>query len=113
MRDTVANLSSHAGQPRVDVPSPSHAHVIGYGTFVKVWVALVILTGALVAISSLGSSNLALLGLLVITPSTASRVFFYFMHLKYESTTLKLMVASAIAVLIIFIALTFADYFYR
>jgi cell division protein FtsN len=33
--------------------------------------------------------------------------------LKYESTALKFMVAIAIAVLIIFIGLTFADYFNR
>ena len=92
----------------LDVP-----HVVGYATFLKVWLALVALTAALVALSSLGSPNLALLGLLVITPTKASLVFFFFMHLKYESTTLKLMVAIAIAVLIIFIGLTFADYWYR
>jgi cytochrome c oxidase subunit IV len=99
-----ATSTTHeAGQP----------HVVPYGTFVKVWLALVILTAALVALSSLGSPNLALLGLLVITPTKASLVFLFFMHLKYEGTTLKLMVASAIAVLIIFIGLTFSDYWYR
>jgi cytochrome c oxidase subunit 4 len=54
-----------------------------------------------------------LLGLLVITPTKASLVCFYFMHLKYESAALKYMVAAAIAVLVIFIGLTFSDYLFR
>lgn len=87
-------------------------HIAGYGTFIKVWIALVLLTGALVGLS-VARPNLALVGLLVITPTKASLVFFYFMHLKYESTALKYMVATAIAVLIIFVLLTFSDYLYR
>jgi len=90
-----------------------HPHIVGYGTFIKVWLALVALTGILVALSVSGTPNLALLGLLVITPTKASLVFFYFMHLKYESAALKYMVAIAIAVLVIFVGLTFTDYLFR
>jgi cytochrome c oxidase subunit 4 len=68
------------------------------------------LTGLLVGLSVTHRPNLALLGLLVITPTKACLVLFYFMHLKYESAALKYMVAAAIAVLIIFIGLTFSDY---
>jgi cytochrome c oxidase subunit 4 len=74
---------------------------------------LLALTGALVGLSALHSPNLALVGLLVITPTKASLVFFYFMHLKYESAALKYMVAIAIAVLVIFVGLTFTDYLFR
>ena len=88
-------------------------HIVGYATFVKVWIALVVLTGLLVGLSLTHRPILALLGLLGITPSKASLVFFYFMHLKYESAALKYMVAVAIAVLIIFIGLTFSDYLFR
>ena len=88
-------------------------HIIGYATFVKVWIALVVLTGLLVGLSVTHRPNLALLGLLVITPTKACLVLFYFMHLKYESAALKYMVAAAIAVLIIFIGLTFSDYLFR
>ncbi len=35
------------------------------------------------------------------------------MHLKYERAALKYMAAVAIAVLIIFIGLTFSDYLFR
>jgi cytochrome c oxidase subunit 4 len=90
-----------------------HPHIVGYGTFIKVWIALLALTGVLVGLSSVHSPNLALLGLLVITPTKASLVLFYFMHLKYESTALKYMVAIAIAVLVIFVGLTFTDYLFR
>jgi cytochrome c oxidase subunit 4 len=90
-----------------------HPHIVGYPTFIKVWIALVILTLVLVGLSSTHSPNLAVLGLLIITPTKASLVFFYFMHLKYESTALKYMVATAIAVLLIFLGLTFADYLFR
>jgi cytochrome c oxidase subunit IV len=100
------------------ITSPSevqadHPHIVGYATFVKVWGALLILTAMLVALSTAGSPNLALLGLLVITPTKASLVFFFFMHLKYESTALKYMVAIALAVLVIFVGLTFTDYLFR
>jgi cytochrome c oxidase subunit 4 len=89
------------------------SHIVGYATFIKVWIALVVLTGLLVGLSITHRPNLALLGLLVITPTKASLVFLYFMHLKYESAALKYMVAAAIAVLIIFIGLTFSDYLFR
>ena len=105
---------STAPTPSVSITQPGHAdHVLGYAIFVKVWIALVVLTAALVALAATRVPNLALLGLLVITPTKASLVFLYFMHLKYENAALKYMVAAAIGVLIIFIGLTFADYFYR
>jgi cytochrome c oxidase subunit 4 len=90
-----------------------HPHIVGYGTFFRVWIALVLLTAALVALSATHNPNLALLGLLVITPTKASLVLFYFMHLKYESAALKYMAAAAISALIIFIGLTFVDFLFR
>ena len=100
----MSNSMQHEAEPM---------HIVGYGTFIKVWIALVLLTGALVGLSVVHRPNLALVGLLVITPTKASLVFFYFMHLRYESAALKYMVATAIAVVIIFVLLTFSDYLYR
>jgi cytochrome c oxidase subunit 4 len=88
-------------------------HIVGYATFIKVWIALVVLTGVLVGLSVTHRPNLAVLGLLFITPTKASLVLFYFMHLKYESAALKFMASAAIAALIIFITLTFSDYLFR
>jgi cytochrome c oxidase subunit IV len=100
----------------MSTPMQDHAeptHVVGYATFIKVWVALVALTLLLVGLSAAHSPNLILAGLLIITPLKASLVFFYFMHLKYESAGLKLMVAIALGALIIFVGLTFMDYLFR
>ena len=90
-----------------------HGHIVGYATFIKVWVALVVLTFALVGLSATHNQSLILLGLLVITPTKASLVFYYFMHLKYENTALKYMVVATLGVLVIFLFLTFTDYLYR
>jgi len=90
-----------------------HPHIVGYRTFIGVWAALVALTLALVGVSATHNQVLILLGLLTITPTKASLVFYYFMHLKYESPALKYMVATTLSVLVIFLVLTFSDYLFR
>ncbi len=90
-----------------------HSHIVGYGTFIRVWAALAALTLALVGVSATHNQTLILLGLLAITPTKASLVFYYFMHLKYESPPLKYMVATTLGVLVIFLGLTFTDYLFR
>ena len=108
----MSNMSSSI-EHEAEHPETGHPHIVGYATFIKVWIALVVLTAMLVGLSATHSPDLMLLGLLVITPTKASLVFFFFMHLKYESTALKYMVAIALAVLVIFIGLTFTDYLFR
>ncbi len=92
---------SHAGNPAA-----------GYGTFVTVWVMLVLLTGLLVAVSSFGH-KWAVLGLLTITPCKAALVFYYFMHLKYEGALLRGILLVTLGTLLIFFALTYADVAFR
>jgi cytochrome c oxidase subunit IV len=84
----------------------------GYRTFILVWVALLLLTAALVGLSHLGQSY-AVLGLLTITPLKAALVFYFFMHLKYESTLFKGVLFVTLATLLIFFALLFADVAFR
>lgn len=90
-----------------------HPHVVGYATFIKVWPALMVLTLLLVGLSTTHVPGLAVLAMLVITPTKAILVFFYFMHLKYESTALKYMVAIALFAVVIFVGLTFTDFLWR
>jgi cytochrome c oxidase subunit IV len=107
-------LTAQPAPPQGGHLDADHAeHIVGYGTFIKVWILLVGLTLALVGLSALHSPNLAVIGLLIITPTKASLVLFYFMHLKYESTALKYMVTVAILALVIFVGLTFSDYLFR
>jgi cytochrome c oxidase subunit 4 len=80
----------------------------GYGTFIRVWLVLVVLTAALVGLSHLGPKA-ATLGLLTISPVKAGLVFYYFMHLKYEGPLLKAVMLVALGTLLIFLTLLFAD----
>ncbi len=92
--------------------SPDHAEHPGYGTFVKVWVALVLLTGLLVLMSHFGQTT-AVWGLLLVTPLKAGLVFYFFMHLKYEGALLKGVVLVTLGTLLIFFALLFSDVAFR
>ena len=92
-------------------PSETDAHP-GYGTFIKAWVALVILTGLLVLASHLGQTG-AVWGLLTLTPLKAGLVFYFFMHLKYEGSLLKIVVLVTLGTLLIFFALLFSDVAFR
>ena len=102
--DTDKNMDTHA-------PSETQAHP-GSGTFIKVWVALVILTGLLVLASRLGQTA-AVWGLLTLAPLKAGLVFYFFMHLKYEGPLLKTVVLVTLGTLLIFFALLFSDVAFR
>jgi len=94
-------------------PLPEHSAIEpGYGTFIAVWAALVLLTGLLVAMSHVGQ-RYAVLGLLTITPLKAALVFYFFMHLKYEGPLLKAVVFVTLGTLLIFFALLFSDVAFR
>ncbi len=90
-----------------------YGHIVPYRTFVKVWIVLLILTTVLVYVSTAFHELLSVPALLTITPLKACLVFFYFMHLKYEKPFLKALVVMVLAVLTLFIGLTFLDLFYR
>ncbi len=85
------------------------AHVVPYRTFVVVWLVLLLLTTALVVAGKVYHEVLAVWAMLTLTPLKAGLVIFYFMHLKYEKPFLKFMVVVTLAVLIVFIGLTFLD----
>ncbi len=84
-------------------------HVVPYRTYLKVWAALVVLTGLLVVAGRGFHGTLAVPGLLTITPLKASLVFYFFMHLRDERPYLKGMVFVALGTLMVFLALLFAD----
>lgn len=92
--------------------SDTHAEHPGYGTFLKVWVVLLVLTGILVGLSHV-SQTAAVWGLLTLTPLKAGLVFYFFMHLRYEGALLKGVVLVTLGTLLIFFALLFADVAFR
>lgn len=87
---------------------------VKYGTYVRVWVGLLILTGLTVSMAGMNLGRLSILIVLAIAAFKSGLVLSYFMHLKYETGLLfKLMIPMVLAVLTIFIGLTFTDIAFR
>ena len=84
-------------------------HAVPFRTYIKVWVALVVLTGLLVVAGRGFHGVLAVPALLTITPLKASLVLYYFMHLREERPYIKGMVFVALITLMVFLALMFSD----
>jgi cytochrome c oxidase subunit 4 len=88
-------------------------HIVPYGTLVRVWLLLLVLTAILVFTTRVYHESMAVYAMLVISPLKAGLVFFYFMHLKYEKPFLKALVLMTLALLVLFIGFMFLDLSYR
>jgi cytochrome c oxidase subunit 4 len=96
-------------QESADIPI-----IIGNRTYALVWLALLTLLATTIGVARmrlLGSYSV--LGSLFIASVKAGLVLLYFMHLKYESRFLKVMLLVAILALTSLIGLTFMDVWYR
>ena len=91
----------------------THNHIVPYRTFILVWIALLILTGATVTVAQYHFGALNIWIALGIATLKSSLVIAVFMHLKDEQPLFKLALLSALAILAIFIGLTFFDVLYR
>jgi len=92
-----------------DTPS----HLVPYRTFILVWVALLLLTGATVAVSRFDLGALNIWAALGIACGKSALVIAFFMHLKYERPLFKLSLLATLLVLAIFIGFTFFDVLFR
>jgi len=88
-------------------------HGPGYALFIIVWCALLVLTGVTVGVAKIHLGFLNVAVALAIATTKAALVTFFFMHLKYENLTFKLMVLVCFTILAIFIGFTFFDTVYR
>jgi len=93
--------------------SEEHAHIVPYKTFMGIWIALLILTGVTVWVAQYNLGPLNIWVALGIATFKSSLVVAVFMHMKYESLLFKIALLSALAILAIFIGLTFFDVLYR
>ena len=59
-------------------------HETRYRTYVRVWLGLLILTGATVSLAGMNLGRLAILSALLIAGAKSGLVLLYFMHLKSE-----------------------------
>jgi cytochrome c oxidase subunit 4 len=87
--------------------------LISYGTYIMVWLALLILTGLTITVAGLNLKNFAIVAALFIAGFKSTLVLNYFMHLKFESALFKNMVYMSIFTLVIIITLTFTDILFR
>jgi cytochrome c oxidase subunit 4 len=88
-------------------------HIVRAGTFVRVWIALVILTGVTIMAAEMRMGEWSMLANLLIASTKASLVLWFFMHLKYENKLFKTLFLVPIATITIIIGMTFFDIWYR
>jgi cytochrome c oxidase subunit 4 len=89
------------------------SHIVPYRTFIIIWAALLVLTGITVAVAQFNLGALNIWAALGIATLKAALVVAVFMHMQYERPLFKLALLSALAILAIFIGMTFFDVLYR
>jgi cytochrome c oxidase subunit 4 len=85
----------------------------GAGTLVAVWATLVALTLTLVTVNRLAPGNAGIVAAILITPTKAALVLWFFMHLREEGRAIRMMLLAAVVTLIVFIGLLMLDYSFR
>lgn len=91
----------------------SHPHIVNYSTYVLVWLALLALTAATVAVAGINFGGITLLIALLIAAAKASLVLNIFMHIKFEDVVFKIFISIAVMTLIAVFIFTFADILFR
>lgn len=86
---------------------------LDYKNYILIWFTLIILTTISVSASRLNLGQWGILIVLLVTPIKAGIVVNYFMHLKYEKPYMQFMLSIVLAVLAVFIGLTFFDIAFR
>ena len=87
--------------------------VVPYGTYILVWLALLILTGLTVTVAGVNLGTLSIAAAILIAIFKSLLVVNYFMNIKFESALFRNMVLVAVITLIIIIGLTFLDISFR
>jgi cytochrome c oxidase subunit 4 len=84
-------------------------HITPFATYVKVFIALVVLTVITVLVSHLPLGGFHTLAAYGIATVKALLVMAYFMHLKFDSMTNRVVVASCLFFLLLLFAICFID----
>ena len=94
---------------------PTEHHIVSYKFNIGIWVGLLILTIMTVLVSVMGINLVAfsVVTALLIATTKAVVVAYYFMHLKYDSKILRILLIITMLLFIVFIFLTAIDYITR
>jgi cytochrome c oxidase subunit 4 len=90
-----------------------HIHISSYTSLAYVLIALLILTLISVTITGVHLGPFSVAAALIIASIKVTIVITYFMHMKFESLFLKLMIAGVFVIFALVIIITFIDYFFR
>ena len=93
--------------------STETSHIVPYRTFILIWIVLLILTAVTIGVAQVDLGFMNIWVALSIASLKSGLVVAVFMHLKYEQPLFKIAVFAALAILAIFIGLTFFDVLYR
>ena len=88
----------------------SKQHIVKYKTYFYVLLALLLFTSISVAITGFDLGRMAVVGALLLASAKSSLVLWYFMHLKYESKALRIMVGLVLFIFVAVMIVTFLDY---
>jgi len=94
-------------------PCKTGGHISGFLTLIKVWAALIIMTGVTIWVSRLDIGITHVLGSLAIASLKGALVIAFFMQMRYEGRLLRWLLFLALLTLAIFIGFTFFDISYR
>jgi len=82
--------------------------------YLAVWASLLGLTAMTVTMASLDLGTVAIVVVLAIAATKTTLVLLYFMHLRQEKrVVIKILIPLVIALLAVFIGLTYTDVLYR
>ncbi len=85
-----------------------------YGTYIAVWVGIVLLTGLTFAVSRMSAQGGHAIASLFIAGIQSGLALIYFMHLGSEKENVfKVLIPLVLAALLVFMGLTFSDVAFR
>jgi cytochrome c oxidase subunit 4 len=88
-------------------------HILSYPQLTKVLIVLLVLTMLTVYVAGLHLGAFSIAVALLIASVKVFIVLTFFMHLKYESLFIKLLVGGVFLLYALVIIITFIDYFFR
>lgn len=91
----------------------NHQHIIGYNTYVFVWLALLALTAITVTVAGINLGGAAILIAMLIAMVKAGFVLYIFMHIKFDDIIFRVFVGITTLTFIAVFIFTFFDYWLR
>ncbi|MGK9477193.1 cytochrome C oxidase subunit IV family protein [Melioribacter sp. OK-6-Me] len=88
-------------------------HIIGYNTYILVWISLLALTTITVSIAGIHLGDYTLLIAMFIAAIKSTLVINIFMHIKFDEPIFKVFLGLSGFTLLVIFVLTFFDFIYR